>query len=128
MPSNRELQREDFKKHSEKTCLNIKGFDCEIIKNRGYWCGYINIPLQIDNHVKEHMEEEMPVHGGITYFKSNKGKTKIGFDCSHYMDYSKELDSEKEDDIEDDKTYFRTYDYVLKELQNGIDWLIAESI
>lgn len=71
------------------------GFDCMYRRTPlGYYCGYIRIPA---SHIlaaePERIDNELYVHGGITYMKKiDDGSYIVGFDCAHYQDYVPYLD------------------------------------
>lgn len=63
-----------------------RGFKCHIRKsNLGHLCGYVKLPQEILHGELDIYD--LDVHGGITYTHGNI----IGFDCSHFMDYTPAL-------------------------------------
>lgn len=83
------------------------GFDCLIVRNSmGALCGYVGVPNNHKFYGIDYDELDLEVHGGLTYSDTcdvggkichshekgdviaNEDVWWLGFDCSHYMDYS----------------------------------------
>lgn len=69
-----------------------KGYKYMGLRNvLGAWCGYVQIPKGNQYYDKDYKDiEDLDVHGGLTYSGSCgiPDTFWIGFDCSHYLDYS----------------------------------------
>lgn len=64
------------------------GYVCEIRRhpNFGTLCGYVYIPLEHPIAQAKIPEDELNVHGGITYWDERDGVFVVGFDCAHAGD------------------------------------------
>tara|TARA_R110000868_G_scaffold58836_4_gene181063 strand:- start:1095 stop:1565 length:471 start_codon:yes stop_codon:yes gene_type:complete len=73
-----------------------RGIECIARRNMqtGSWCGYVDVPREVwdkldsDLPRAEWVENELNVHGGVTYSENNldKDAKRIGFDCTHAGD------------------------------------------
>ena len=64
------------------------GYVCEIRRhpNFGTLNGYVYIPLEHPIAQAKMPEDELNVHGGITYWDERNGSFVVGFDCAHAGD------------------------------------------
>lgn len=81
-----------------------KGVPCLLRRHKmmGHWCGYAAVGREHPWYERR-MEEEIDVHGGVTYGDTEagdeyrlvgvKGMWWIGFDCAHLGDVSPGLDA-----------------------------------
>jgi hypothetical protein len=47
-----------------------------------HYCGYVSFP-GVTGHPDEVFEEQVDVHGGITFMQTRENSIKFGFDCGH---------------------------------------------
>jgi len=68
--------------------FEAQGYTCEIRRhpNFGTLNGYVYIPLEHPIAQSKIPEDELEVHGGITYWDERDGSFVVGFDCSHAGD------------------------------------------
>lgn len=92
-------------------------------KNMIHWCGYVLIPenTSLGKWVWEKagfLENNLDVHGGITYCEKKEGLIWIGFDTAHHGDIS-----HIELHISSDATY-KDKEYVIKETKSLIEQIL----
>ena len=66
------------------------GYNClaQRARTTGAWCGYVDIPIDHPMKQAKILDNNLDVHGGITYSRAIDENTyRLGFDCSHLGDY-----------------------------------------
>lgn len=98
--------------------MTYKGIDCKVrhlgdTDSGKMFCGYVFIPFSISKSLTmDPRVSKIPVHGGITYFKTLNDYYVLGFDTGHIGDSKKDINLQ----------------YIQKELEKMIDYLIEEKI
>ena len=120
----------------EKNYLEFKykGFKCTIVRHDyfSHLCGYVTIPDEKRKNIKY---ENVEVHGGVTFQGVNSdGQYTIGFDCAHFRDFSRNLESEFEiepffDKLEreyniDFHGVYRDQEYVMRQCKKIVNQII----
>jgi len=82
-------------KYKNHTCILTRNF-------AGSWCGYVEIPID-SKYATEIEQDKLNIHGGLTWnskrlpltiqlSSDHSNSYWLGFDCSHFGDYSPRLD------------------------------------
>jgi len=66
----------------EWTC---QGFTCRVIHTRMSYCGYVGVSNK-HSVLKDIGEDDIDVHGGLTFKEKIEGIVWFGFDCAHAGD------------------------------------------
>ena len=71
----------------------FEGLRCSAVykDNVGFFCGYIEVPKQLCHKTETWFENEIDVHGGVTFYDKpapfyDDDVRVIGFDCGHACD------------------------------------------
>lgn len=72
--------------------FEYKGYPCALHRNRrGFWCGYVFIPMDSPHAKEDYFDIDLDVHGDITFGEKAtlRGKEyySLGFDCAHSGDF-----------------------------------------
>lgn len=99
--------------------FEAQGYTCEIRRhpNFGTLNGYIYIPLDHLLAQSKTPEDELHVHGGITYWDERDGSFVVGFDCAHAGDFIPEWIN-KHPAPEGSTDVYRDVEFVTNELEN----------
>jgi hypothetical protein len=91
------------------------GYVCEIRRhpNFGTLNGYVYIPLEHPIAQSKMPEDELNVHGGITYWDERNGAFVVGFDCAHVGDLIP-----KERMLRHEADTYKDIAFVINELEN----------
>ncbi|UQF11345.1 hypothetical protein [Vagococcus lutrae] len=103
--------------------FQYKGYQCLIkrVSGMGHLCGYVFIPFKHKRYATNSLENDLKVHGGITYCDWLEGQWALGFDCAHFGDLVPNFNYTH--------TIFNTYRdmrFVQRELINLVKQLKAE--
>ena len=91
-----------------------KEISCILKRNKlGALCGYCKIPSYIGIDINEN---DIDVHGGVTYTGQWDEYDVFGFDCAHSNDFAPKYPFFN--------TVYRTKEYCIKECQNMINQII----
>ena len=103
--------------------LKLNGFDCEIKRHPSLKTlnGYVYLEEYHPYFGMEYLEieDDIYVHGGLTYSNVSDGRWKIGFDCAHSGDlmpssHLRFLNTP----LHNNTDIYRNVDYVKNELDN----------
>ena len=123
----------------EKSWTTRSGYNAICYANRGYRCGYVEIPInEIDmldvNDPMDYNSYEIECHGYLTFcgnahWDKNNNNIWIGFDCTHYGDlFDSSLVSSLEYEILVDEHYnigtIKTLEFVMNECEKIGEQLI----
>lgn len=94
-------------------------YTCEIRRNPNFGTlnGYVYIPLDHPIAQAKMPEDELHVHGGVTYFDEREGSFVVGFDCAHAGDFIPEWVNRHSVDTNEPDVY-RDIEFVTNELEN----------
>lgn len=93
------------------------GYVCEIRRhpNFGTLNGYVYIPLEHPIAQGKSPDDELNVHGGITYWAERDGVFVVGFDCAHAYDY---IPKDSERFPRDETETYKDIEFVTNQLEN----------
>ena len=101
------------------------GYVCHAVRYEplGHWCGYIYVPEGHPLYGVAYDDDELTVHGGLTYSDTEDGATRFGFDCGHYMDLvPARAEMHKKlgltIDTDEERGTYKTLEFVINELDN----------
>lgn len=131
--------------HKGINCIVRRHYEDGFGGNCGNFCGYVQIPKENTLHGKkdEIVEDELSVHGGITFDEYENGEHWVGFDCAHSSDFMPSMIHQVENpfltglkeafmqdlkkafpDFTPPKRIYKTWDFVIEETKKLAEQLL----